>query len=198
MKQFKTLLSATAILAIGVSAAPAIGATYKTDQGHTEVQFGWSHAGVSDQTAEFTMVDGTLELDPENPAGASLNVTIKADSLATGFGPLDEHVKSADFLDVATYPEITFVSTGVEVTGDKTANVTGDLTIHGTTLPITLETTMSLLGAHPLGGAIDYYKGDWSAFSATGVIEDHQAYGVGGFSTGPLTIRISTELKAVE
>ncbi len=190
-------VSTAAITAFCLSAVPALAVTYKTDQGHTEVRFSWSHAGVSVQTAEFTVADGTLDLDAENPAGASLNVTVDANSLATGFGPLDDHVKSADFLDVATYPDITFVSNGVEVTGENTANVTGDLTIHGTTQPVTLETTLTHIGAHPLGGAIDYYKGDWAAFSATTVI-DHQAFGVGGFSTGPITIDIVTEMKAAE
>ncbi|MFD1160521.1 YceI family protein [Roseovarius aestuarii] len=190
-------VSTAAITAFCLSTVPALAVTYKTDQGHTEVRFSWSHAGVSVQTAEFTVANGTLDLDAENPAGASLNVTVDANSLATGFGPLDDHVKSADFLDVATYPDITFVSTGVEVTGENTANVTGDLTIHGTTQPVTLETTLTHIGAHPLGGAIDYYKGDWAAFSATTVI-DHQAFGVGGFSTGPITIDIVTEMKAAE
>ena len=122
---------------------------------------------------------------------------MQADSLASGFGPLDDHLKSADFLEVETYPEITFVSTGVEVTGDNTANVTGDLTIHGTTQPVTLATTMTHIGPHPLGGAIDYYQGEWAAFSATTEI-DHQSFGVGGFSTGPITIEIVTEMKAAE
>ena len=178
-----------------LAAPAAFAATYKTDQGHTEVQFSWSHAGVSVQSGEFTEAAGTLDIDPENPAAASLNVTIKANSLATGFGPLDEHLSSADFLEVETYPEITFVSTGIETTGDKTANVTGDLTIHGTTQSVVLETTMTHFGPHPLGGVIDYYKGDWAAFEASTTI-DHQAFGVGGFSTGPITIRISTEMKA--
>lgn len=197
MTRFQNVLSYAAIATIYL-AAPVAAATYKTDQGHTEVHFSWSHAGVSVQAAEFTVADGTLDLDPENPEAASLNVTIAANSLASGFGPLDDHLKSADFLEVETFPEITFVSTSVEKTGDDTANVTGDLTIHGTTHPVTLETKLTHLGAHPLGGAIEYYQGDWVAFSATTVIDDHQAYGVGGFSTGPITINISTEMKAVE
>ncbi|MEO3416832.1 YceI family protein [Roseovarius sp. CAU 1744] len=197
MKHSLKLFSSTTLAALFLAATPALATTYKTDQGHTEVRFSWSHAGVSVQSAEFTVATGTLELDPENPAGASLTATVQADSLATGFGPLDDHVKSADFLEVETYPEITFVSTGVEVTGENTANVTGDLTIHGTTLPVTLDATMTHIGEHPLGGAIDYYKGDWVAFSATTEI-DHQAFGVGGFSTGPITIDIVTEMKAAE
>lgn len=190
---FRAFLSSTA-LAVCLAAAPAFAATYKTDQGHTEIRFSWSHAGVSVQSAEFTAASGTLALDPENPADASLSVTVQADSLSTGFGPLDDHLKSADFLEVETYPEITFISTGVEVTGENTAKVTGDLTIHGTTHPVTLDTTLTHLGEHPLGGVIDYYKGDWAAFSATTRI-DHQAFGVGGFSTGPITIEVVTEMK---
>ncbi|MEW2914665.1 YceI family protein [Leisingera sp. JC11] len=184
-------LAAAALLA----APAALAATYKSDQGHTEVHFSWSHAGVSVQSGEFTQVDGTLELDPENPEAASLNVTIQTDSLATGFGPLDDDLASANFLETATYPEITFVSTSVERTGENTANVTGDLTIHGTTQPVVLETTLTHLGEHPMGAFFDYNKGDWAAFEATTTI-DHQAFGVGGFSTGPISIRIVTEMKA--
>lgn len=178
-----------------LAAPAALAATYKTDQGHTEVRFSWSHAGVSMQSGEFTEAEGTLELDAENPEASSLTVTIQADSVSTGFGPLDDHLSSADFLEVATYPEITFVSTGIEKTGDKTAKVTGDLTIHGTTHSVVLDTTMTHLGPHPLGGALEYYQGEWAAFEATTTI-DHQAFGVGGFSTGPITIQIVSELKA--
>ena len=128
---------------------------------------------------------------------STLNVVIDAASVSTGVVPLDDHLKSADFLEVATYPEITFVSTGISRTGDKTADITGDLTIHGTTLPVTLNTTLTHMGEHPLGAAIEYYQGDWVAFHAETVV-DHMAFGVGPFPTGPISITIDTELKAVE
>lgn len=190
------MIKIASLAAAALLAAPAAFATtYKTDQGHTEVKFSWSHAGVSVQSGEFTQAEGTLEIDPEKPEAASLNVTIKTNSLATGFGPLDDHLSSADFLEVETYPEITFVSTGIETTGDNTAKVTGDLTIHGTTQSVVLDTTMTHFGPHPLGGVIEYYQGDWAAFEASTTI-DHQSFGVGGFSTGPITISIITEMKA--
>ena len=178
-------------------ASPLAAQVYKTDQGHTEVRFGWSHAGVSMQHGEFTKVDGTLDLNVDDVAASTLNVVIDAASVSSGFGPLDDHLKTADFLEVETYPEITFVSTAIEQTGDKTANITGDLTIHGTTKPVTLEATLTHMGEHPLGSVIDYYKGDWVAFSASTVIA-HMEFGVGQFSTGPISINIDTELKAVE
>ena len=176
-------------------AAPAFAAeTYYTDQGHTEVRFGWSHAGVSMQTGEFTKVNGKLTLDPENVENSKVSVTIDAASVSTGFEALDTHLKSKDFLEVETYPEITFTSTAVKKTGDDTADVTGDLTIHGVTLPITLKTKMTHRGPHPVGKSLDYYKGQWTAFSATTEL-DHKAFKVGPFSTGPISITIVTEMK---
>ncbi|MBG6208815.1 polyisoprenoid-binding protein YceI [Labrenzia sp. EL_126] len=188
-------LAQTGIAAILLTVPAAMATTYKTDQGHTEVQFSWSHAGVSTQSGEFTEVEGTLDIDPENAEDASLSVTIKTDSLATGFKPLDDHLSSADFLEVETYPEITFVSTAVEKTGEDTAKVTGDLTLHGTTKPVTLDTKLTHIGPHPVGSSLDYYKGEWIAFEASTTI-DHTEFGVGSFSTGPITIQIVTEMKA--
>lgn len=184
-----------AAMVLTAVAAPALAQTYKTDQGHTEVRFNWSHAGVSTQHGEFTKVDGVLDLNADDVEASTLNVTIDTSSLSSGFGPLDDHLKSADFLEVETYPEITFVSTGIKRTGDTTADVTGDLTIHGVTKPVTLKTTLTHQGEHPLGSAIEYYAGDWVAFSASGEI-DHMEFGVGPFSTGPITIMIDTEMKA--
>ncbi|MEH6525424.1 MAG: YceI family protein [Sneathiella sp.] len=168
--------------------------TYYTDQGHTEVLFSWNHAGVSIQSGEFTMASGKLSLDPDDVGQSTIDVTIDANSLSTGFGPLDTDLKSKNFLDVETFPEITFKSTKVTKTGENTADVTGDLTIHGVTKPVTLKTTMTHRGDHPVAAVIDYYKGKWVAFSATTEI-DHQAFGVGPFSTGPITISIVTEMK---
>jgi len=168
--------------------------TFVTDQGHTEIIFNWSHAGVSTQGAEFDKAVGTLNL-ADDIEQSSVNVVIDTTSLSSGFAALDKHLKSEDFLEVETYPEITFVSTSVTKTGDTTLNVEGDLTIHGVTKAITLMAEITHQGPHPLGKAVDYYKGDWIAFKATTQI-DHQAFNVGGFSTGPISILINTEMKA--
>ena len=190
-----TIKSLIAAAALTVTVTPAFAQTYKTDQGHTEVRFGWSHAGVSNQHGEFTKVDGVLDLNADDVEASALNVTIDTNSLSSGFGPLDDHLKSAEFFEVETSPEITFVSTEIKRTGDTTADVTGDLTIHGVTKPVTLQAKLTHQGEHPLGSAIEYYQGDWVAFSATTEI-DHTEFGVGPFSTGPITIMIDTEMKA--
>lgn len=186
----RVLAIATMTLSVSVYADT----TYITDQGHTEVLFGWSHAGVSRQHGEFEKAVGTLSL-AENLEDSSISVVIDATSLSTGFDALDKHLMSKDFLEVETYPELTFKSSTVKAISDTSLEVTGDLTIHGVTKPVTLMVNMTHRGEHPLGKAIDYYKGEWIAFSATTEI-DHQEFGVGGFSTGPIAIEINTELKA--
>ena len=190
-----TLQAAALSAAIALVSAPAWAAeTYYFDQGHTEVHFKWSHAGVSMQHGEFTKLDGKLSLDPNNVENSVVDVTIDANSLDSGFQALDEHLKSPDFFDVATYPTITFKSTSVKQTGDDTADIVGDLTIHGVTKPVTLQTKLTHRGAHPVAQFIEYYKGEWVAFHATTEI-DHTEFGVGSFNTGTISIEINTEMK---
>ena len=188
------LLSATLL----ATALPAMGEqqTFATDPGHTEVRFGWDHAGVSFQHGEFDRVEGTLTIDTGNVETAMLDVSIDAASVSTGFGPLDEHVRSSDFLHVDENPTVRFVSTSVRQTGDTTAEIVGDLTIRGTTLPVTLQAELIHHGAHPVAEFIDYYEGEWLGFRATGEF-DADAFGVGEvISVGMLNIDINTELKA--
>ncbi len=191
----KTATLRSIIIAAMITTTPAIADTvYVTDQGHTEVLFGWSHAGVSRQNGEFEKAVGTLTL-AEKFEDSSINVVIDAASVSTGFDALDKHLKSKDFLEVETYPELTFQSTDVKQIDETKLEVSGNLTIHGVTKPVTLQASMTHRGEHPLGKAIDYYQGEWIAFQATTEI-DHQSFGVGGFSTGPISIEINTELKA--
>lgn len=167
---------------------------YETDQGHTEVFFGWSHANVSMQHGEFTRASGTLTLFPKDPEQSSIQVTIDTSSLATGYEALDTELKGSGWLNTEKFPEITFQSTAIELTGKHTAKVTGDLTMHGVTKSVVLDTKLLLRGTHPVGKWIQHYKGQWTAFHATTTI-DHQAFGIGAYSTGPVFIEINTELK---
>ncbi len=185
------LLIAPLIIASGSAFADKI---YVSDQGHTEVLFGWSHSGVSQQHAEFTVATATLNL-ADDIEKSSVDVKIDANSLSSGFKALDDHLKNKDFLEVETYPEIIFKSTAIKKTGKKTFDVAGDLTIHGVTRPVVLNAEMTHKGAHPVAAYISYYQGSWVAFKATTEI-NHRAFNVGSFSTGPIEIEINTELKA--
>lgn len=196
MQKLSTRLAGVLAVALSAALPGAVAAdtTYVTDQGHTEVMFGWSHAGVTEQNGEFTKATGTLTM-ADNLEDSSITVEIDANSVSSGFDALDEHLKSADFLDVEKYPTLTFTSTEVVSTGDNTMDVTGDLTIHGVTQPVTLKAIMTLQGEHPLGKNFEYYQGEWVGLKATTEI-DHQAFEVGAFSTGPIKITINSELKA--
>lgn len=192
----KFLKTAAISLALGLAAPAAIAAEkFATDQGHTEIRVSWNHAGVSIQTAEFEKASGILTLDEANPENSKIDVEIDVTSISSGFEALDTHLKSADFLNVDKNPKATFKSTSIKKTGEKTADITGDFTLNGVTKPVTLNATLTHIGDHPVAKALDYYKGKWVAFSAKTVIENHQDYNVGGFSTGPLTIEIVTEMK---
>lgn len=167
---------------------------YNIDEAHTEVRFAWSHAGVSIQSGEFTKASGQLSLDPDKVENSHIEVIIDATSVASGVDVFDGHLNSANWLHTSKYPSITFTSKNIEPTGENTANVTGDLTLHGVTKPVTLATTLTHMGKHPVGDFLSYYQGDWIAFSASTEI-DHQSFGVGSYSTGPITISIVTEMK---
>lgn len=194
IKQFLPGLSLAIAAFITVPVSAVAEDTYVTDQGHTEVIFGWSHSGVSQQHGEFTAATGTLKLADDIEKSA-IDVTIDASSVSTGVEALDKHLKGKDYLNVETYPEITFESTSIRKTGDKTFDVNGNLTLHGVTKPVVLKAEMTHQGPHPVGKFIDYYKGSWVAFRATTEI-DHMAFKVGSFSTGPIAIEINTEMKA--
>lgn len=144
--------------------------TYTLDPGHTEVRAVWDHAGVSEQSAEWTEVDGTIAFDPENVEATEISVTIRAASISSGFEPLDDDLKSDRFFDVESYPEITFVSREVIKTGAEAARVIGELTIKETTRPFTLDVELVHRGTHPLGQFSEKFAGEWLGIRATGTL----------------------------
>ncbi len=166
---------AAALVAVSVNVSPVRAETFVIDKSHTVVAFGWERTGLSRQQGRFTDVSGAIEFSPEAPEDASVNVTIRASSIQTGVDTLDRHLRSADFFDVANHPVITFKSSAVIKTGDKTAQIAGDLTMLGVTKPVTLEVTWQFTGPHPLGAINPQLNGRVvSVFSARGTIERSQ------------------------
>jgi polyisoprenoid-binding protein YceI len=133
--------------------------TWKTDPTHTDIQFSAKHMMVTTVRGKFADVDGQLSLDEENPGRSHGSFTVQAASLTSGVEQRDAHLRSADFFDVENHPEITFVSTAVETKGGTDFAVTGDLTIRGTTKPITF-------GVEFLGN-YQGFKGRRAGFHAT-------------------------------
>ena len=130
--------------------AQATPVRYDLDAKHTQVRFGWSHFGFSHQEGRFDQVDAQFQFDAADPTKSTLAVTIPVASLDTGVPALDEHLKSPDFFDAAKFPQITFKSTKIKKAG-KAFKVTGDLTMHGVTKPVTLDVELSNAIANPWG-----------------------------------------------
>ena len=113
--------------------------TYIIDPAHSTADFKVRHLMVSNVRGEFSGVTGTVVFDADQPASSKVEATIDATRLNTREPDRDAHLKSPDFLDVAVYPQIKFVSTKVAAAGPGEWNVTGDLTIHGVTREVTLH-----------------------------------------------------------
>ncbi|MBN8922953.1 MAG: polyisoprenoid-binding protein [Rhodanobacter sp. 68-29] len=187
MRTFRYLLIAGLLAAAAtVQAAPV---TYKMDPGHTMVLFSWNHFGYSNPTADLGLGEGTLVFDEQNPAKSSVDVTLPLSALDTHVPDLDKHLKKADFFDAEKYPVVTFKSTSVQPEGDKHFKVTGDLTVHGVTRPVTLDATLNRVGPHPMT------KAQSIGFDATATLK-RSDFGVGAYVPmvgDEIRIRITTE-----
>ena len=126
---------------------------YKVEPSHTRVLFTVSHMGFTNWYGDFTGASGTLTLDPKNPAAASLQVTVPVGSVSTTNAKLDGELKAADWLDADRFPAASFKSTKVTPKGTGMADVTGDMTLHGVTKPVTLHVKFNGAGVNPLDKA---------------------------------------------
>lgn len=143
----KTILAAAAAF---VMSSPAFAADdYAIDAGHTHVMFKFERFGLSYVIGGFTGVEGTIRLDKAAPANSSVNATIDIASFASGNPERDKQAVGSFWLNAEAFSTMTFASTNVELTGEDTAKVTGDLTLHGVTKPVTLDVALHKIGADP-------------------------------------------------
>ncbi len=131
------------------AAALAAPETYNVEPTHTYPRFEYSHFGYSNQQQRFDKTSGKIVLDRAAKTG-SVDVTIDATSVNTGYALFNQHIQAEDFFDTAKYPTITFKSTGVKFEGDKPVAIDGNLTIKGVTKPVTLTVTSFHSMAHPM------------------------------------------------
>ena len=147
---FKNSLLAVA-LAFASSGAFAAAETYVMDNNHTQVEFSWNHFGFSNPVANFDNIEGSINYDADDITKSSVEVTIATSSINIHVKDFNEHLASADFFDVAKYPSSTFKSTSVKKgAADNKLLVSGDLTIHGVTKPVTIDATLNRAAPHPM------------------------------------------------
>ena len=138
---------------------------YSLEPSHTRVRFSVNHFGFTTYSGDFNKTAGTLDLDPAKPADGKLDVAVDVDSVYTPSQKLTDELKSADWLDATKFPKMNFKTTKIEKTGSTTAKVTGELTLHGVTKPVTLDAKFFGAGPNPFNKKLTV------GFEATGKIK---------------------------
>jgi len=134
--------------------------TYVIDASHSRIGFSARYAMVTKVRGGFSQFEGTAKLNGEDPAGSNVNVTIQSASFDSGVQMRDDHVKGGDFLDVESYPTVSFASTDVKVTGPDSFDVTGNLTIKDQTHPITIPFSYVGNAKDPFGNVRSGFEGE--------------------------------------
>jgi polyisoprenoid-binding protein YceI len=178
---------------MSTATAPIV-TSWKIDPTHTTVEFSAKHMMFTTVKGRFADVEGTISVPGPSLADASVVATMKAASIDTRVEQRDQHLRSADFLDVENFPDVSFKSTKLEGTKEK-FTMTGDLTIRGTTKPVTLDVTFEGTGTDPWGN-------ERMGFSASGKIDRrdfglvwNQALEAGGILVGnDIKIQIDAQI----
>ncbi|MGW6400490.1 YceI family protein [Streptomyces sp. NPDC055134] len=129
----------------------ALTGDYAIDPAHTTIGFVARHAMVTNVKGSFTQSSGTLHLDGANPAKSTASIDVTMSSIDTGSADRDTHLKSSDFFKTDEFPTMTFRSTSAESLGGDDYRLTGDLTILGTTKPITIDLEFNGSATDPFG-----------------------------------------------
>ena len=130
-----------------------------TEKAHAFIQFRIKHLGYSWLLGRFNDFDGTFSYDEANPAAARVEVNIRTASIDSNHAERDKHLRGKDFLEVDKFPQATFVSTGFTENADKTAVLTGNLSLHGVTRPVSIAVKHVGHGPDPWGGKRRGFEG---------------------------------------
>jgi polyisoprenoid-binding protein YceI len=167
------------------------------DLSHSSVNFHVRHLMISKVHGRFAKWDGVLELDDQDLTKSRLDVTIDASSVDTKEPKRDDHLRSADFFDVANFPNLTFKSTQINRASDDRYLVSGDLTIHGITKPVTLEVEGGEQVKDPWGGTRTGFSAKLTVNRKDFGLHWNVALETGGFVVSD-KIEISLEIEAVK
>ncbi|AMY69699.1 YceI family protein [Frigidibacter mobilis] len=187
---------APAALALAALAAPAVAApeAYTLDASHSQIVFTYNHLGFSTGTGMFSGFEGQISFDQEDPAASSVTVSFPVTTMLTGWEGRFEHFMSPDFFGATEDKTVSFTSTGIEVTGENTALITGDLTLNGVTKQVVLDARLNQAGMHPMENK------PWAGFDATTTLL-RSDYNLGLFApyvSDEVEVKISVEAMKAE
>jgi len=184
-------------LIAALAAAPAFAEAekYTLDASHSQIVFNYNHLGFSTTYGMFSGFNGEIMFDQANPAASTVAVSFPVKTMLTGWQERFDHFMTKDFFDATEDEMVTFTSTGIEVTGEKTAKITGDLALNGVTKSVVLDAVITQAGEHPMA------KAPWAGFTATTTLI-RSDYNLGQFApyvSDEVQVMISIEaMKAAE
>lgn len=183
-----------AAFALAGGAATAEPVKYVLDASHSQIVFDYNHLGFSTSTGMFSGFDGEIMFDQENPAASSVTVAFPVRSILTGWEARFEHFMTPEFFGAEEDEMVKFTSTAIQVTGEKTALITGDLELNGVTKPVVLDAVLNQAGDHPMAGV------PWAGFDATATLirSDFNLGQFAPFVSDEVHLRISVEAKKAE
>lgn len=149
--------------------------TYVLDASHSQVLFSYNHFGFSTTYGMFSGFEGEIAYDQNDPAASSVSVSMPVKSMFTGWEQRDGHFMSAEFFNAKDGDLVTFSSTSITVTGDNTANITGDLSMNGVTKSVVLAAKLNRAGNNPL------MNKEWLGFDATTTLK-RSDFGLGAYA----------------
>ncbi|SDC90923.1 YceI family protein [Ruegeria marina] len=190
----KSSLLAAALVAASATSVLAAPQKYLLDASHSQVVFSYNHLGFSTTTGMFSGFEGEIMFDQKDPAASSVTVSMPVLSMFTGWEQREAHFFSGDFFGAKEGDMITFASTAIEVTGENTAKIIGDLTMNGVTKPVVLDARLNQMGDHPMEGK------PWAGFDATTTVV-RSDFNLGMFApyvSDEVEIRISVEAMQAE
>ncbi|MDF1716435.1 MAG: YceI family protein [Antarcticimicrobium sp.] len=190
----KSALLAAALSAVAATAAVAAPEKYVLDSSHSQIVFSYNHLGFSTGYGMFSGFEGEIMFDQEDPANSSVSVAMPVTSMLTGWQERFDHFMSPDFFDASDDEMVSFSSTGIEVTGETTARITGELTLNGVTKEVVLDAVLNQAGDHPMAGK------PWAGFSASTTLV-RSDYNLGKFApyiSDEVAVELSIEAMKAE
>ena len=170
--------------------------TWQIDPTHTTIGFSVRHAMIAKVRGRFTDFAGSFTLDGENPANSSAQLTVLLTSVDTQNDDRDNHLRSAEFFDVESFPEMTFISTGVEAKGNDFV-VTGQLSVHGVTKSVPVKFELVGISQDPWGNTRIGFEGEAEINRRDFGLEWNVALDTGGVLVSE-NIKINLDVEAVK
>lgn len=190
----KTTILAAAIATLMATSAYAAPEKYTLDASHSQILFSYNHLGFSTTWGMFSGFEGDITFDADAPASSTVSVEMPLNSMFTGWEARLGHFMSGDLFNATADSKVSFTSTAIEVTGDNTALITGDLAINGVSKVVVLDAVLNQSANHPMKGK------SWLGFNATTTIL-RSDFGVGKFAphvSDEVEVQISIEAGKAE